>query len=225
MDWTKIKTKHYIGSGTTYTQRGYLATFVCLVAHLEKYPTEGQLKETFGKNYRKILEKFPLFSQEKAEKIAKKVLEDVDKIKHKKSINRDRQERYRETHKKDNALANPLYNATEKRRGEKRREDIYIGEQKTPFSEYVKMTQKQYDTLLKKYGKFYTEKAIFVLDTAIPDKKGKPYKDHYRAILRWAMDAAQKKFPVAQHQDGKKDESFNRAGLKKLSELTENIGK
>ena len=88
MHWTKIKTKHYINSGLTFSQRGYHATFCALVAHLEKYPNDRQLSETFGKNYREILDKFPIIFGNSADNIGLKVLEDVERVSQEKSISR-----------------------------------------------------------------------------------------------------------------------------------------
>ena len=108
---------------------------------------------------------------------------------------------------------------------ENENEDINRDEdiKKIGFSKYVKMTQTEYDKLVYKYGKFHTEKAIFILDNYIPDKKGKPYKDHYRVILRWVMKKAIEEFPISAHQDGKKDEQFNREGIEKFKKLAGGI--
>lgn len=89
------------------------------------------------------------------------------------------------------------------------------------YSEYVRMEEKDYNKLVKKFGKFYTEHAITILDNYIPD--GKKMKDHYRAILKWAMQSAKEKFPVAQHQDGGKEAGFNREGVKAIAGLLKGL--
>ena len=94
---------------------------------------------------------------------------------------------------------------------------------KIEYAEYVKMTEIEYDKLVFRFGKFRTEKAIYLLNN-YKGSKGKKYKSDYHTILNWVMDEAIKKFPVAQLQVGEKEEQINREGLKKLGELTKDLG-
>ena len=60
-------------------------------------------------------------------------------------------------------------------------------ENKTFYSECVKMKPAEYNKLIEVYGYKQTANMIFTLDTAIPNQQRKPYKDHYRAILAWVV--------------------------------------
>jgi len=90
---------------------------------------------------------------------------------------------------------------------------------KTEYAEFVKMTEVEYNKLKYRFGKFHTEKAIYLLNN-YKGSNGKKYKSDYHTILNWVIDEAIKKFPAAQLQVGKKEEQINREGIKKLGELT-----
>jgi hypothetical protein len=60
-------------------------------------------------------------------------------------------------------------------------------ETKIQYAEFVKMTQKEYDTLLEKYGKDNLDKMIEVLDN-YKGSKNKKYASDYRAILTWVVE-------------------------------------
>lgn len=49
----------------------------------------------------------------------------------------------------------------------------------------VKITQEQYETLVKKFNKELVHKNIIALDNYIANGKGSKYKDHYRALNTW----------------------------------------
>lgn len=142
MDWTKIKIKHYVGSGLTFTQRGYLATFCALVAHHEEYPNNRQLRENFGKNFDKILEKFPLFFGNSAEIIGQKVLEDVERVKHSKSLSAERSKAYRD--KKAHPLQRVTRDVTPHRIGENRIEEYNTKGFDEFWKRYPKKVAKKY---------------------------------------------------------------------------------
>jgi len=61
-------------------------------------------------------------------------------------------------------------------------------EKKAFYSEYVQMKPTEYNKLLEVYGYKQTANMIFTLDLAIPNQTRKPYKDHYRAILKWVVE-------------------------------------
>lgn len=89
---------------------------------------------------------------------------------------------------------------------EDKKKDIYI-----PFSklselthheiEFVKLTQEEYDKLIKVYSESITNEMIFRLDNYI-GSKGIKYKSHYRTILNWIQRDKQKG-----EKDGKKSGS------------------
>lgn len=133
MDWCKIKTKHFVNSGLTMMQKGRLATFVGLITHLECFPNNRQLTETFGKNYRQFLESFGIVYGNSATFIAEKVLQDVAKALREREESKHRQANYRGKHK-EIVTRYVTGNVTpESRVEENRREDITKGDTKKGF--------------------------------------------------------------------------------------------
>lgn len=61
------------------------------------------------------------------------------------------------------------------------------GEKKIKYAEFVFMTEKEYQTLVEKYGSKTTKQMIEVLDN-YKGSKGKKYKSDYRAILSWVVE-------------------------------------
>lgn len=147
MDWTKVKTKHYISNGLSLKEKGILVTYVCLVAHLEKIPTVADLQFTFKSKWHQIVSKFESIYGHSDIEIASKVLEDVAEVAHKRKQNRDRQKTYR----KHNAHEPPLRNAIDKSREDK----IYT---------YSKDFERFWSEYPKKKAKAAAEKAFKNID-------------------------------------------------------------
>ena len=59
--------------------------------------------------------------------------------------------------------------------------------QKKSYSDYVKMTEAQYQNLVDELGLEITQRCIEELDNYIPNMTRKPYTDHYRAIKSWVI--------------------------------------
>lgn len=77
MEWTKIKTKHFLHNDWTLEQKGCLATLLCLVAHLERIPTEKEMiQATHYKSLISVQEKLKEQSIT-VQEVFKKVLIDV----------------------------------------------------------------------------------------------------------------------------------------------------
>lgn len=60
-------------------------------------------------------------------------------------------------------------------------------ERKIEYAEFVKMTEKEYEVLLEKYGKEKVDKMIEVLDN-YKGSNNKKYASDYRAILNWVVE-------------------------------------
>lgn len=60
-------------------------------------------------------------------------------------------------------------------------------DKKKEYAEFVSMTEKEFDSLVEKYGKEPTNKMIEILDN-YKGSKGKTYKSDYRAILNWVVE-------------------------------------
>lgn len=89
---------------------------------------------------------------------------------------------------------------------------------KKRYAENVLMSEPEYKQLVDKFGKFYTEKAILILDN-YKGSNGKKYKSDYRAILSWVMDEVKKRHPVSALQTGEKEEKTNRQGIAAVAGL------
>jgi len=64
-------------------------------------------------------------------------------------------------------------------------------EKKYKYADFVSMTKKEYQKLIKEYGEKYTKKFIDKLN-AFKGSKGKTYKSDYLAILNWVTEAVLK---------------------------------
>lgn len=77
----------------------------------------------------------------------------------------------------------------------------------------VKITQEQYNKLIKKFGKNLVHKNIIELDNYIANGKGNKYKDHHRALNNWCN-----KDEHARGSISKKDQSTDSwAGMKEFN--------
>ncbi len=63
---------------------------------------------------------------------------------------------------------------------------------KKSYAEFVKMSEANYDRLVKLYGKAFADACIVELDN-YKGARGKTYKDDYRAILCWVVDRVKEK--------------------------------
>ncbi len=95
MNWTKIKTKHFLYSELTKSQKGDLADLLCLTAHLEKMPTETQMLQVCRKPALIVLHNYFKSEATMLQNVLSRVLEDVDEVSKKKEASRLTSERYR----------------------------------------------------------------------------------------------------------------------------------
>lgn len=73
---------------------------------------------------------------------------------------------------------------------EEEKEYIFLGDELV----YVKLTQKEYDKLIERFGKPFADKCIEKLNYSI-GSKGYKYKSHYMAILNWVVKEIDKQYP------------------------------
>ena len=66
--------------------------------------------------------------------------------------------------------------------------------EKKKYAEFVRMTEKEYEQLVGKYGLPFTTACIEELDN-YKGAKGKTYKNDYRAILSWVVDRVNERRP------------------------------
>ena len=113
--------------------------------------------------------------------------QNVEGLEKMKEQNRLRQQKFRETQKQiESNVIVTLRNDIEKNRIEKNRKEIYIS-----YSDNVKLTEKEYNSLVVKYGNTNTQKFIEKLEN-YKGATGKKYKSDYKAILSWVVDAIDK---------------------------------
>lgn len=74
--------------------------------------------------------------------------------------------------------------------------------EKTQFAPFVSMTNEEHSKLVEEHGLELTNKFIAKLDS-FKGSKGKTYKDDYRAILSWVIQAVMEKEPKTGRQPGK----------------------
>ena len=151
MEWTKIKTKHFLLSDMTLAEHGALSRILCLTAHLECVPTRQDILKIVPERCLDTLQsklRIPLLE------VLDKVLEDVSTLHHKRDVSKKTSKKHRDTAKSDTSL--PLSrDTTEKRREEKRREEerrIYkeiVAHLNTTCSTNFKDTTKSTQTLIK----------------------------------------------------------------------------
>ena len=80
---------------------------------------------------------------------------------------------------------------------------------KKKYAEFVSMEEREYQSLVDKYGEKAAEKLIELLDN-YKGSSGKTYKSDYRAILNWVVDKAQKEYPkLFVAQNGTSDDDGN----------------
>ena len=66
--------------------------------------------------------------------------------------------------------------------------------QKTKYGDEVRMYPEEYQKLVDAYGEKFAEMLVTELDN-YKVANGKRYKDDYRAILNWAVEKCEKKYP------------------------------
>lgn len=69
-----------------------------------------------------------------------------------------------------------------------------VEEPKIKYSDFVSMTEVQYQKLVESYSEPFAKKCVEVLDN-YKGSSGKKYKDDYRAILNWVVDRVKEKHP------------------------------
>lgn len=79
------------------------------------------------------------------------------------------------------------YKKEKKVKKEKKNKELIMENPKIKFSEFVELTQEEYDKLVIDFGEDFTKECIKQLDNYIPNMTRKPYKDHNRAIRSWVI--------------------------------------
>lgn len=119
MDWTKIKIKHFVSSNLSYTEKGRLITLIALTAMLEREPTKKEIRQFCGKPALNWTQSDHNLDKFCPQNVIKKVLEDVQKVHHKKEVSRETSTRYRKERKKSDTSRDTSCDTTDKIREEK----------------------------------------------------------------------------------------------------------
>ena len=181
MDWTKIKTKHFLFTCMGDRELASLVKLLCLTAHLERIPKVDEIRRVCGAKTLEKLHKRFLSDGQSIDKVLAKVLQDVEKVTTKRTQGRVRQKTYRDR--------NASYNATDKIREDKIREDKSISNRgfKKPERQEVK---KHFTEIFRmpweadKFYDFYESKGWFV-----GKNKMKVWKS---AASNWSKNAREK---------------------------------
>lgn len=79
-------------------------------------------------------------------------------------------------------------------------------EKKLKFADTVKLYQKEWDSLVEKFGEPFASKLIEELDY-YKGSSGKRYKSDYKAILNWVVEKCEKKYPQLKKVEKKTETS------------------
>lgn len=119
MEWTKIKPKHFLYSDYTLGNIGCLTVLLCLTAHYERLPTRSEMVHHTHIRALESLEKALIGKGYTVDDVLMKVLEDADRVEHKRAVSRKTSKTYRE---KQN-LGDTSLDTTDKIREDKSRVD------------------------------------------------------------------------------------------------------
>ena len=213
MEWTKIKPQHFLYTDMSMGNIGCMTVLLCLTAHLERLPTDRErVKHTHIRALRSLDEAM-MKQGRTVDEAMMKVLEDSDKVAHKRSLNKDRQKRYRD--KKD--VGNALHNATDKsivenKRVEKKGFTIPTLQQ---VSEYIK--EQRYNTKPEQFMSHYEANGWKVGRNSMKCWKA--------AIRKWgSKDGKKPVAPSTETATPKPDPNFKRYQGGKIKDLTREIG-
>lgn len=133
MDWTKIKTKHYLYSDMSLAEHGALSRLLCLTAHLEALPTLQQMLKLVPQRCLNTLSdklRTPL------PRVLERVLEDVEGIYHRREVSRETSRKHRDRDKSDKSPS--LSNDTiEKKEKKEKKDKKDIREEVESFSDLL----------------------------------------------------------------------------------------
>ena len=156
MDWTKIKIKHFVSSPLSMADRGRLITLIALTAMLEREPTEKEIRQFVGKTAAKWMQNGHKTNAFCPSFVIKKVLEDVQKIQHKRELSRTTSDTYRKTQKDSDVSRDVSNDATDKIREDKRRKEKKKNKEKEAWflviwNQYPAGSRKGKDVALKRF--------------------------------------------------------------------------
>jgi hypothetical protein len=152
MDWTKIKTKHFLFTDWTDRMTAGFVKLLCLTAHLERMPNNKEMLQVCGRKSLESLSQVLHKSDTSLSQVLEKVLEDVDRVDKKKQRDRDYHSTYDKSRQR--AVVSNSLPREEKIREDKRRVCI---------KRFAKPTLTQLETILpkneaSKFNDFYESK-------------------------------------------------------------------
>lgn len=77
-----------------------------------------------------------------------------------------------------------------------KQEEEELKKEKRKYKDYVFLTQKEHERLVKDFGTTFVERMIWELDNYIgiaPKKRAKKYEDHNRVLRGWVLEKLEKK--------------------------------
>ena len=89
MDWTKIKTKHFLFTKMNDREQAAFVRLLCLTAHLEKLPDHYETRQVCGQKTLESLTNRFQSDGKSLSNVLQKVLEDVGKVEQKRKRDRD----------------------------------------------------------------------------------------------------------------------------------------
>lgn len=170
MEWTKIKTKHFLISDLSPTLKGHLVTLFCLVAQLEKMPTERQMMRVCTRSAIDSLSSYFQLEGKSLDSVLKKILDDVEKLNSGRVANAERQKTYR--NKKKNSNANVTRYITPQNKNKRRTREEYINSSNTLLDLKTKKSwfAEVWDKYPNKVGRQKAEKTYLATVKSEKDK-------------------------------------------------------
>lgn len=171
MDWTKIKTKHFLYTDLSLVERGALATLLCLTAHLERIPTEKEIAKHLPQATRTGLAQAVQRSGTTLAEVLHKVCEDSERVSAKRCAEKEKKRKQRGYEKCPEGLSAPR---EDKRREEKIREEkkevVVVEKSTTPQATFMEAFSFTYETATG--YKFKTDKKHYAMIAKIIAEKG-----------------------------------------------------
>jgi hypothetical protein len=199
MDWVKVTVRHSefdFSSASDSVFRTWIR-MMCYVAVLERIPTEAQLSGHLGeKNYEDLKTYLNSLGNGVVTRyIMDKVLEDVERVQHRRIVGKERQVK----HRKDNATCNALHNAgvtrADKIREDKIREDKKEKKKEPTHPPFVFLEEKELQGLYGDYGKTIINEYIAKINDYLSSTGKEPYSDYAATIRNWIRKDGVKKIP------------------------------
>lgn len=220
MDWIKVKNKHLFGTKFTLLEIGAIITIQMLTSHLERIPTDNEIREYVSDNLRRSVEDRLQGQGTTLAHVLLKVCEDVAQVEHKRSSGSARVKKWRISKQEEENVTRNVTHPDKIREDKIREDEIYIGgkkELKPPtlkeVSDYFQIIGSNADAEI--YFNHYESNGWKVGPNKMTDWKS--------SVRNWAKREVEKQ--AEKKLKGKPAKLSDAEFQKKVDEITERLGK